>query len=131
MSKQLLLRLTKKDFRWTYFNGTGGGGQHRNKHANCVRLFHDPSGASAVAQDQRDKSANERKAFERICKTPEFMKWLKAESMKKSGEAALVEGKVKQQMQESIVEVQDETGKWVPWEGNQVSHYDIQNAFEE
>lgn len=131
MKKEPLLRLTKKDFRWTYFNGTGGGGQHRNKHANCVRLFHDPSGASSVAQDQRDKGSNERTAFERLCKTDVFQKWLRAESLKKSGEAALIEGLVKQQMAQAIVEVKDENGKWVRAEDLQVGPYDVQNAFEE
>lgn len=128
--KQIVLKLTRKDFRWTYFNGTGSGGQNRNKTANCVRLFHDPSGASAVAQGERSKKQNEQDAFERLCKTDIFQKWIRAESMKRSGELAIVEANVKKQLAESIVEVQDESGKWVPSKDLQPNHYDVENAFE-
>lgn len=129
--KEVIFSVTAKDFRWTYFNGTGGGGQHRNKHANCVRLFHDPSGASAVAQDQRDKQSNERKAFERIANTPEFQKWLKIETARRLGDHAVIEEKVKKQLGEVRVESKNEKGKWEENKELKITHYDILNAFEE
>ena len=38
--KKLLFSITKKDFKIDYFSGTGAGGQHRNRHKNCIRLTH-------------------------------------------------------------------------------------------
>lgn len=36
------------DIAW--FSGSGAGGQHRNKHANCARITHRPTGLVRVAQ---------------------------------------------------------------------------------
>jgi protein subunit release factor A len=74
--KELLFSITKKDFEISYFSGTGAGGQHRNRHMNCVRIRHLESGASAVGQDERSKESNLQKAFTRIVATPEFKVWL-------------------------------------------------------
>ena len=55
MSKEILFSVTKKDFEITYFSGKGAGGQHRNKHQNCVRLKHKDTGIITTGQDQRSK----------------------------------------------------------------------------
>lgn len=34
----------------SFFAGSGAGGQHRNKHQNCARIVHRPSGLVRVAQ---------------------------------------------------------------------------------
>ena len=75
MSKQLLFSVTKKDFDIDYFNGTGKGGQHRNKHANCVRLKHRDSGVMVTAQESRKKEQNLSVAFKRILDHPTFQFW--------------------------------------------------------
>lgn len=57
------LHLTKKDFRIEWFNGTGKGGQNRNKRANCCRITHIETGIRAVGQNGRDRVENQRQAF--------------------------------------------------------------------
>lgn len=42
--------------RW--FSGTGKGGQHRNKHQNCVELVHLPTGARRTGQSSRSRESN-------------------------------------------------------------------------
>lgn len=60
------IKLTKKDFKYDWFNGTGKGGQNRNKTAACLRLTHIESGIRVIAQRQRDRPSNESDAMERI-----------------------------------------------------------------
>ena len=49
------LHLTKKDFKLDWFNGSGAGGQHRNKHQNCCRITHIESGLTSIGQDSRSR----------------------------------------------------------------------------
>lgn len=58
----------KSDLTITWFNGTGGGGQHRNKHANCCRIVHNPTGFKATGQSHRERPANQREAFAALAK---------------------------------------------------------------
>lgn len=53
------------DFRIEWYSGTGNGGQYRNKHQNCCRLIHIPTGLIQTANG-RERLANERDAFEAI-----------------------------------------------------------------
>lgn len=62
------LHLTKKDFRLEWFSGTGGGGQYRNKHANCCRIKHLATGLMATGQSHRERPANQREAFEALAR---------------------------------------------------------------
>jgi protein subunit release factor A len=62
------LHLTKKDFSIEWFSGTGGGGQHRNKHQNCCRIVHQATGLRAVGQSARDRQTNQREAFQKLAK---------------------------------------------------------------
>ena len=57
---------TKKDFTLDWYSGTGKGGQHRNKHQNCLRLTHKPSGITVISADSRDRRSNLRVAMERM-----------------------------------------------------------------
>jgi peptide chain release factor 1 len=50
---------SKDDFEYRWFSGTGKGGQHRNKHQNCLELTHVPTGTKVSAQG-RSREANER-----------------------------------------------------------------------
>ena len=57
---------TKNDFKIEWFSGTGAGGQHRNKHQNCVRITHIESGISCTGQSFRERSRNFDDAFRRL-----------------------------------------------------------------
>jgi peptide chain release factor 1 len=50
---------TEDDFSYRWFSGTGKGGQHRNKHQNCLELTHIPSSIKVTAQG-RSRESNER-----------------------------------------------------------------------
>ena len=39
-----------KDFKIEWFSGKGKGGQHRNKHQNCCRVIHVPTGMREARQ---------------------------------------------------------------------------------
>ena len=60
------LHFTRKDFRVDWFSGTGGGGQHRNKHQNCCRITHIETGLVATGQTERDRPSNQSKAFKAL-----------------------------------------------------------------
>lgn len=73
--RKLLFSVTKKDFDIEYFSGTGAGGQHRNKHQNCVRMKHPESGATATGQSSKSREANQREAFKNIINHSDFKMW--------------------------------------------------------
>ncbi|WP_405049500.1 peptide chain release factor family protein [Rhizobium sp. BK176] len=50
------------DFRVEWFSGSGAGGQHRNRHLNCARLIHLPTGLKQERQG-RSREANYRDAM--------------------------------------------------------------------
>ena len=64
--RELIFQATKKDFRLDWFSGSGAGGQHRNKHQNCLRLTHIPTGIMTTGQTERDRPSNLRKAFAKM-----------------------------------------------------------------
>jgi len=66
MSKELVMSFTKKDFKLEWFSGQGAGGQHRNKHQNCCRITHIESGLMAVGQESRERTTNQKVAFNRL-----------------------------------------------------------------
>ena len=66
MGRELVHSWTKKDFNIDWFSGTGAGGQHRNKHQNCVRITHIESGLMATAQNSRSREQNFKEAFTRL-----------------------------------------------------------------
>ena len=58
----LYSKRSKDDFDYRWYSGTGKGGQHRNRHANCLELTHIPSGMAVSAQG-RLRPTNERDAM--------------------------------------------------------------------
>ena len=123
--KEKLLSVTAKDCRWDYYRGKGKGGQKKNVTDNCARCTHEPSGAVGRAEDGRSKEHNKRKAFFKMSQSEKFKKWLRVESMRRSGEMDLVKEKVKSALRESVVEIQD-SGKWTQAPaGMQVSEWDV------
>lgn len=58
-------RRGENDFAYRWFSGTGKGGQHRNKHQNCLELTHVPTGLSQIANG-RSRDTNEREAMDKL-----------------------------------------------------------------
>lgn len=58
----------KSDFEIEWFSGTGAGGQYRNRHPNCCRLTHRPTGKRSTGQSNRERPANLREAFRSLAK---------------------------------------------------------------
>ncbi|MCV9964496.1 hypothetical protein OIU34_21635 [Pararhizobium sp. BT-229] len=56
------LQRAKTDFRVEWFSGSGAGGQHRNRHLNCSRIWHVPTGLKQERQG-RSREANYRDAM--------------------------------------------------------------------
>jgi len=110
--KELLLSVTKKDFKVEYFNGTGNGGQNRNKIAAACRITHPASGASTYCQEERSQKANRERAFNKLVKMEKFQKWLRLETAKRAGTLDDIEEKVERAMQNIKIEVHDEKGRW-------------------
>ena len=75
--RQLLFRLTEKDFIFQEKRGGGSGGQKINKTSSAIQCFHEPSGAMGESEESRKQSQNRKVAFEKCVKTPEFQTWLK------------------------------------------------------
>lgn len=63
MTKELLRSWTKDDFIVDWFSGTGAGGQHRNKHQNCLRLTDKETGITVTAQNFRERKQNMKQAL--------------------------------------------------------------------
>lgn len=67
---------TKKDFTLDWYSGTGAGGQHRNKHQNCLRLTFRP-GNITVSAAGRDRQTNLQAAWKAI--KPKIEAWIRAQ----------------------------------------------------
>ncbi len=96
--KKLLFSITKKDFEIKFFSGTGAGGQHRNKHQNCVRMKHTSSNIHATGQSNKSKEANLKEAFLNIINKPEFKAWHKREIAYRLQEDTSLDEKIKRMM---------------------------------
>jgi peptide chain release factor 1 len=57
------MKVTEDQFRYEWFSGTGKGGQHRNKHQNCCRCIHEPTGIQANGTGSRSREDNKRAAY--------------------------------------------------------------------
>ena len=57
-----------KDFYVEWFSGSGAGGQHRNKHQNCCRVYHLPTGLMETRQG-RKREANLKDAKDALIKS--------------------------------------------------------------
>lgn len=94
MSREKLLSVTKKDLEIHFFSGSGAGGQHRNKHQNCVRMRHPESGAMSTGQDGKSRKQNLKKAFTRLVTSDRFEKWLRIKITEKSDDYDRIKEKV-------------------------------------
>jgi len=99
--RRLLFTLTKKDFRIEYFSGSGAGGQHRNRHKNCVRIHHPASGAIVTGQSHKERKSNFKEAFHKLPQNGKFKVW----HTKKCNE--LLTGKTIDQLVDEAMEPQN------------------------
>lgn len=66
MERETFFSARRSDFRLDWYSGSGAGGQHRNKHQNCLRLTHIPTGITTTGQEERDRPANQKSAFRKM-----------------------------------------------------------------
>lgn len=113
MKGKLLFSVTKKDLKINYFSGTGKGGQHRNKHQNCVRLQHPASGATVTGQSNKSRLANLKEAFNNLIESSKFKMWHNR-MVQEIYQGKTIEEIVDEAMSlENLkVESKDEQGKW-------------------
>ena len=106
--------VTKKDFEITWFSGTGGGGQHRNRHANCCRLKHKDTGIITTGQSYKERRHNQKEALHNMAKNRFFLAFCEQKLRELEG-AQSPEEWVEEQLKEEnlLVEGKDEKGKWV------------------
>lgn len=105
-NRELLFSVTKKDFEVTYFSGTGKGGQHRNKHQNCVRIKHKETGIITTGQEERSRQQNQRTAFLRMVKHPQFKIWLNKKVYNYLVDEKEIEKKVENAMKEENLKIE-------------------------
>lgn len=118
MEKELLFSVTKKDLKIEYFSGTGGGGQHRNKHQNCIRIHHSGSKSVVTGQSHKDRLSNIKEALRNLVNCCEFETWHRLKVQE-----TLTGKKLEDQIEEMIrpenlkIEYRDESGNWIETEG--------------
>jgi len=112
--KELLFSVTKKDLDIQFFSGKGAGGQHRNKHQNCVRMVHKDSGVIVTGQNSRSRKANIKEAFNNLVKHPKFKIWLN-----RTAQEIINNENINQTVDSMMdlknlkIEVKDKDGNWV------------------
>lgn len=108
-----MFSVTKKDLKIEYFSGKGAGGQHRNKHQNCVRIHHKDSGALVTGQSHRERQANQDEAFKNLVNNTKFKLW-HARRVQECQEGKTLEQKVKEMVVPKNLKIEiKENGKWV------------------
>jgi peptide chain release factor 1 len=60
---EAVMKVTEEQFIYEWYSGTGKGGQHRNKHQNCCRCIHVPTGIKANGTSSRSREDNKRNAY--------------------------------------------------------------------
>ena len=113
MQKELLFSITKKDFNLEWFSGSGGGGQHRNKHQNCCRLTHKETRIMKTGQRQRSRIQNLKDALISITESEIFKKWHKIKCSEAINGKTDIEEKVNNMIENEIMYEIKVNDKWV------------------
>jgi len=113
-SRELIYRLTKKDFEITHYKGSGPGGQNRNKNSTAVRIKHPESGATASCSEHKSQLQNRKVAFRRLIETPQFKIW-HARKVHEYSTQKTIEQEIEELMKPHNIktEVKDGQGKWI------------------
>ena len=115
MSRELLFRLTRKDFVIEAKRGSGKGGQNRNVTNSACRITHPDSGAVGQAQDERDYKQNEKLAFTRLVESEKFKNWHRMEVARRLGILSEIDKAVARSMSPENLRVEVKSaGRWVP-----------------
>ena len=113
--RQLLFSLTKKDFEFQYYKGSGAGGQNRNKVETGVRIIHKDSGARAEYCRERSREQNKKHAFLNLLKTDKFTKWHRIKCAQAMGNMKTLEEIVEEQLSPENIKIEyydEEEKKW-------------------
>jgi protein subunit release factor B len=112
--REKLFSVTLKDCDVQFYKGSGAGGQKRNKTSSAVRIVHRASGAVGACESHREQSKNKAEAFKRMSQTDKFKRWMHIESVRATGQLAIIEQAVEYELQKNTkIEVKDENGNWV------------------
>ena len=57
------IALDEGELGFSFIRASGPGGQKRNKTSSAVRITHEPSGISAIANESRSQAENRRRAL--------------------------------------------------------------------
>src|ERR1051326_7180459 len=97
----------------TFTCGVKAGGGGKDTSNTGVRLIHKPSGAVGTCREERHQLINKRRAFRRLCETPEFKTWHQAEVRRRLNLQSIEDAVEDAMRPEHIrVEVKDEQGRW-------------------
>ena len=106
MGRELILSVSKKDLEIHYYSGTGAGGQHRNKHQNCVRMRHPDSGAKATGTGSKSRQSNLKEAFKTLIQSPEFESWRKREVSQRLFRGISIKEEIARQMRPENLKIE-------------------------
>ena len=107
-----MFSVTKDDLDITYFSGTGAGGQHRNRHMNCVCIKHKDTGIMYTGQSSRERGANLKEAFIALAKDRRFRAYCQMRLVETERKETVTERVEKMIMPENLKVETRETGKW-------------------
>ena len=114
--KKHLFSLTNKDFEISYFSGSGAGGQHRNRHLNCVRIKHPETGIIKTGQNQRSLQQNKTEAFRALVSDEKFKQWLHMKAASMLVDLQEVESKVEKLMNPENLKIEAFNSAQDRWE---------------
>lgn len=118
--------VSKNDLLIEWFSGSGPGGQYRNKHQNCCRMTHKPSGVTVTATRERSQEQNKKEAFIALTKNVDFKLWL-ARKLTEIRLGSTVEERVERQMHPRNLKIECiQNGQWV--DAETVSEFKIESA---
>ena len=104
--KTKLFSVTKDDFEWQYFRGSGAGGQKKNKTSSACRCIHRPSGSVAESQEERSQQLNRKIAFSKCVNLPSFQSWLKITCAARAHGFSSIEKQINDMMREENLKVE-------------------------
>ena len=105
--------VSKRDLDFSYFCGSGAGGQARNKvHSGC-QIMHRESGAIGRASDSRSLEKNKHSAFKRLVESPKMKFWM-AKKIYEVRQGETLEKMVEDSMKNDNLkfEIKNATGQW-------------------